>query len=237
MLSEIDLSKKIKDDDYKDELLKLQLRLLLLQQKMRMRKIPLILMYEGWDASGKGGSIKRITEKMDPRNLRVWPIGAPDLIEQRYHYLWRFWQRLPANNEIVIFDRSWYGRVLVERVEKMTPKKVWINAYQEIRNFETTLVDNGMVLIKFWLHISPDEQLKRFNEREEDPYKKWKITEDYWRNREKRSEYEEAANDMLRETDIPHTPWNLIAAEDKHYARIATARIVADAMEQAVSGE
>lgn len=237
MLSEIDLSKKIKDDDYKDELLKLQLRLLLLQQKMRMRKIPLILMYEGWDASGKGGSIKRITEKMDPRNLRVWPIGAPDLFEQRYHYLWRFWQRLPANNEIVIFDRSWYGRVLVERVEKMTPKKVWINAYQEIRNFETTLVDNGMVLIKFWLHISPDEQLKRFNEREEDPYKKWKITEDDWRNREKRSEYEEAANDMLRETDIPHTPWNLIAAEDKHYARIATARIVADAMEQAVSGE
>lgn len=234
MLAEIDLSKKINDDDYQREMPELQLRLLRLQQKMRQLKIPLVIMYEGWDASGKGGSIKRITEKMDPRNLRVWPIGAPDIVEQRYHYLWRFWHRMPANNEIAIFDRSWYGRVLVERVEKLTPKDMWENACKEIRNFETTLVDNGTVLVKFWLHISPDEQLKRFKEREADPYKQWKITEEDWRNRDKWHEYEEAVNDMLRETDCPNTPWYLIPAEDKQYARIATARIVVDCMEQAV---
>ena len=235
MLSDIDLSKKMKNDEYLRELAELQLRLLRLQLKMRQRKIPMVIMYEGWDASGKGGSIMRITEKMDPRNVRVWPISAPDIIEQRYHYLWRFWQRMPANDEIAIFDRSWYGRVLVERVEKLIPHKDWQNAYQEIREFESSLLANGMVLLKFWLHISPEEQLKRFHERENDPYKQWKISKDDWRNRDKWREYEEAANDMLYETDRPNSPWYLIPAEDKHYARIATARIVADNMEKSVA--
>ena len=236
VLKDIDLSLQLSKSRYEQELAAEQLRLLCVQQRLRTAGISVIIMYEGWDAAGKGGSIRRITEKLDPRNVRVWPVGAPDPVEARYHYLWRFWTRMPAHGQIAIFDRSWYGRVLVERVEKLTPKKVWQRAYQEIRHFEKTLVDDDAVLIKFWLHISKDEQLRRFEERQHDPFKQWKISDDDWRNREKWNAYEEAAEEMLRETDVPDAPWSLIAAEDKYYARVATVRIAADRLEQALAG-
>ena len=191
-------------------------------------------MYEGWDASGKGGNIQRITEKLDPRGYHVWSISAPNEVERQYHYLWRFWTHIPARGQIAIFDRSWYGRVLVERVEKFAKKEAWKRAYRELRDFERLLVDDGTVLIKFWLHISKDEQMKRFKEREDDPFKTWKIGPEDWRNREKWDDYVEAAEEMFAETDTPDAPWHLIAANDKHYARIATARIVVKRLEEAM---
>ena len=231
MLEKVDLSLKMSHDESEKILAGLQLKLVQLQQKIRKRGVPVIIMYEGWDASGKGGSILRITSKLDARGIQVWPIGAPNEVERQYNYLWRFWTRLPANGVIGIFDRSWYGRVLVERVEKLTPKADWERAFGEIRDFERTLVDNGAVLVKFWLQISKDEQLHRFKEREHDPYKEWKITPDDWRNRERWDDYVEAAERMFTETDTPACPWHLIAAEDKHYARAETARIVVKSIE------
>jgi len=234
MLKQIDLSQTIGDDKYEKTLLEIQLQLVRLQQQVRKAGIPVIVMYEGWDASGKGGSILRLTEKMDPRGYHVWSICAPNEVEQQHYYLWRFWTKLPARGEIVIFDRSWYGRVLVERVEKFAKKEAWERAYREIRDFERMLTDDGTVLIKFWLHISKDEQAKRFKERENDPFKDWKITPEDWRNREKWDDYAEAAEQMFTETDTLAAPWHIIAAEHKHYARVETARIVATRLQQAL---
>ena len=234
MLEQVDLSQKMTHEASEKALAEIQLRLVLLEQKLRKHEIPAIIMYEGWDASGKGGSIVRITGPLDPRGFQVWPIGAPNEVERQYNYLWRFWTRLPAKGVIGVFDRSWYGRVLVERVEKFCTPEEWQRAYREIREFERTLIDNGMVLIKFWLHISQDEQLRRFKEREEDPYKQWKIGPDDWRNRKHWDDYLKAAEQMFAETDTPDAPWHLIAAEDKHFTRVETARIVADRLEKAV---
>jgi len=234
MLEDIDLSLKMTKDEYEEQLEAEQLRLLRAQLKLRDLGVPVIIMYEGWDAAGKGGSIQRITEKIDQRSCHVWPIGAPNEVERRYHYLWRFWNRLPVRGELAIFDRSWYGRVLVERVEKFAKKHEWERAYDEITNFEQTLIADGYVLIKFWLQISKDEQLRRFKEREKDPYKQWKIGPDDWRNREKWDDYVDAAEEMFARTHTPHAPWHLISAEDKHYARYATLRIVIDRLETAL---
>jgi polyphosphate kinase 2 (PPK2 family) len=231
MLKEIDLSLRLDHDKYEKDLLLDQLRLVHLQQPLRKAGIPVVIMYEGWDAAGKGGSIMRITEKIDPRGYHVWPIAAPSEVELAHQYLWRFWTRLPARGEMAIFDRSWYGRVLVERVEKFCAKDAWQRAYREIRDFERALTDDGAVLIKFWLHISKDEQMKRFKERENDPFKKWKICPDDYRNRDKWDDYVAAAEDMFRETDCPNAPWHIIPAEDKHYARVQTTKIVADRLE------
>lgn len=235
MLEEVDLSLKIDDKEYVRVLAEQQLLLVRLQQRIRAAGIPVIIMFEGWDASGKGGSILRLTEKLDPRGFQVWPIGAPDEIERQHHYLWRFWTRLPARGQLVIFDRSWYGRVLVERVDKLAKREAWERAYREIREFERMLVYDGVVLIKFWMQISRDEQLKRFKERENDPYKGWKITPDDWRNREKRDEYVKAAEEMFRETHTPDAPWRLIAAEHKRYGRIATLRIAVERLAHALA--
>jgi len=234
MLDTIDLSQRLSKHDYEKQIPELQLRLLILQQKVREAGVPVIVMYEGWDAAGKGGSILRITEKMDPRGFQVHPIGAPNEVERQHHYLWRFWTKLPPKGILAIFDRSWYGRVLVERVEKLCDKDDWKQAYHEIRDFERTLIDGGYALVKFWMHISKEEQLRRFEERRDNPLKRWKIGPEDWRNREKWEEYLEAAEEMFAETDIPQSPWRFIAAEDKHFARIETARIVAEAMEKAV---
>jgi len=234
MLETVDLSLKMSHADSEKALADIQLRMITLQQKIRKHEVSVIIMYEGWDASGKGGSIQRIAGPLDPRGIQVWPIGAPNEVERQYNYLWRFWTRMPANGVIGIFDRSWYGRVLVERVEKFCTSEEWHRAYREIRDFERTIVDNGAVLIKFWLHISKDEQLRRFKEREDDPYKQWKIGPDDWRNRERWDDYLKAAEEMFTETDTPDAPWHLIAAEDKHYTRVETARLVADRIEQAV---
>jgi polyphosphate kinase 2 (PPK2 family) len=188
---------------------------------------PVCAIFEGNDASGKGGAIKRLVTQLDPRHVRVVQFAAPTHDEKRHHFLWRFWPSLPGWGGMAVFDRSWYGRVLVERVEGFATREQWLRAYDEINSFERTLADEGMILIKFWLHISPDEQLKRFKKREKDPLKTWKLTEDDWRNREKRDAYDAAVEDMVARTSVePHAVWHLIPADSKRYARVAVLETV-----------
>ncbi len=193
---------------------------------------PVCVVFEGWDASGKGGAIKRLVAQIDPRHVRVVQFAAPTFDEKRHHFLWRFWPTLPGWGGMAILDRSWYGRVLVERVEGFAEREQWLRAYDEINSFERSLVDEGMVLIKFWLHISDAEQLKRFKRREKDPLKSWKLTDEDWRNREKRSQYLEAVEDMLARTDQPYAPWDVIAADSKRYARVSVIKTVIKRIEE-----
>src|SRR5689334_9139167 len=181
---------------------------------------PVCVLFEGWDASGKGGSIKRLVAPLDPRHVRVVQFAAPTYDEKRHHFLWRFWPALPGWGGMAVFDRSWYGRVLVERVERLATKEQWLRAYQEIREFERVLVAEGTVLVKFWLHVSEDEQLQRFKSREKDPLRQWKLTEEDWRNRRKRKAYERAIEQMLEETDQPDAPWTLVEGDNKRWARV-----------------
>ncbi len=193
---------------------------------------PVCVIFEGWDASGKGGAIKRLVAQVDPRHVRVVQFAAPTHDEKRHHFLWRFWPSLPGWGGMAVFDRSWYGRVLVERVEGLATREQWLRAYDEINAFERSLADEGTVVIKFWLHISADEQLKRFKRREKDPLKAWKLTKDDWRNREKRADYEQAVEDMLARTDHdPHARWHPIEAESKRYARVKVIETVIDEIE------
>ena len=187
---------------------------------------PVLVIFEGWDASGKGGAIKRLVFPLDPRHVRVSQFAAPTDDEKRHHFLNRFQSSLPGWGGMAILDRSWYGRVLVERVEKLTPKRVWRRAYGEIRNFEEGLAAEGMVIVKFWMHISADEQLKRFEARANDPIKQWKLTDEDWRNRDRWSDYEDAVEEMLVETDREFAPWFVIPGESKRYARIAVVEAV-----------
>jgi polyphosphate kinase 2 (PPK2 family) len=193
---------------------------------------PVCVIFEGWDASGKGGAIKRLVAEIDSRHVRVVQFAAPTYDEKRHHFLWRFWPVLPGWGGMAIFDRSWYGRVLVERVEGFATREQWLRAYDEIIRFEQSLVDEGMILVKLWLHISEDEQLKRFKRREKDPLKSWKLTDEDWRNREKRPAYQEAVEDMVARTDQPHAPWDLIAAESKRFARVEVIRTVIARIEE-----
>ena len=193
---------------------------------------PVCVLFEGWDASGKGGSIKRLVAPMDPRHVRVVQFAAPTDDELRHHFLWRFWPALPGWGGMTVLDRSWYGRVMVERVEGFASRDQWLRAYEEINSFERTLVDEGMILIKLWLHLSEEEQLKRFKRREKDPLKQWKLTEDDWRNREKRDEYLSAIEDMLARTDEPVAPWDVIAGESKRYARVSVVETVIARIEE-----
>ncbi|HEX7245336.1 MAG TPA: UDP-galactose-lipid carrier transferase [Solirubrobacterales bacterium] len=192
---------------------------------------PLLVLFEGWDASGKGGSIKRLVAPLDPRHVRVVQFAAPTHDEKRHHFLRRFWQVLPGWGGMAVFDRSWYGRVLVERVDGLATREQWLRAYDEINGFERTLADEGTIVVKLWLHISESEQLKRFERRAADPLKAWKLTDDDWANRERRSAYLEAIEDMIARTDQPRAPWSLIAAESKRYARVAVVRAVNEAIE------
>jgi polyphosphate kinase 2 (PPK2 family) len=187
---------------------------------------PLIVVLEGWDASGKGGAIKRLVAPLDPRHVRVAQFAAPSDDEKRHHFLGRFWPALPGWGGMTVFDRSWYGRVLVERVEGFASEEQWRRAYEEIDGFERTLAAEGAIVVKLWLHISSAEQLKRFEARAEDPLKTWKLTEDDWRNREKRPQYEAAVEEMLERTDRPHAPWRVIPAESKRFARVEAIRLV-----------
>jgi polyphosphate kinase 2 (PPK2 family) len=187
---------------------------------------PLIVVFEGWDASGKGGAIKRLVAPLDPRHVRVAQFAAPSDDEKRHHFLGRFWPALPGWGGMTVFDRSWYGRVLVERVEGFASDEQWRRAYEEIDGFERTLTEEGAIVVKLWLHISSGEQLKRFEARAEDPLKTWKLTEDDWRNREKRPQYEAAVEEMLERTDRPHAPWRVVAAESKRFARVEAIRLV-----------
>lgn len=192
---------------------------------------PVCVVMEGWDASGKGGAIKRLTYPIDPRHVRVVQFAAPTTDEKRHHFLWRFWPSLPGWGGMAVLDRSWYGRVLVERVEGYSKKKEWKRSYKEIRNFEQGLTDEGTILIKLWLHMSPEEQLKRFKAREEDPLKSWKLTEEDWRNREKRPEYEEAVEDMFEKTDTDAATWHVIPSESKRFSRVAVIETVNEEIE------
>ncbi|SEL85824.1 Polyphosphate kinase 2, PPK2 family [Blastococcus sp. DSM 46786] len=195
---------------------------------------PLLVLFEGWDASGKGGAIQRLVGELDPRHVRVAQFAAPTHDEKRHHFLWRFWPVLPGWGGMAVLDRSWYGRVLVERVEGFAPEEAWQRAYQEIVDLETTLAAEGTVLVKFWMHVSPEEQLDRFESRRADPYKAWKLTDEDWRNRERRDEYEAAVEEMLERTDTPVAPWHVIPADDKRWARVAVVRTVCEAVEAAL---
>jgi polyphosphate kinase 2 (PPK2 family) len=212
----------------KDILKKLQLRMLRIQQGIYHSHQRVIIAFEGVDAAGKGGAIRRITESLDPRGFRVHPIGAPGAKEQGKHYLYRFWKKIPGPGTISIYDRTWYGRVLVERIEKLTTKERWQDAYSEINQFEKLLSDDGIKIIKICLKISKDEQLRRFEERLKDPYKQWKITKDDIRNRSKWDEYMKAYDDMFRETSTDHSPWHIIETDNKDEARIRVLKIIVD---------
>jgi polyphosphate kinase 2 (PPK2 family) len=193
---------------------------------------PVCVVFEGWDASGKGGAIKRLVAPLDPRHVRVAQFAAPTYDEKRHHFLWRFWPALPGWGGMAILDRSWYGRVLVERVERFASKDQWQRAYDEIVEFERTLVAEGMILIKVWMHLSAAEQLKRFRARQADPLKAWKLTDEDWRNRRRRRSYETAVEEMLERTEHPAAPWHLIEAEDKRFARVRVVNTVCEAIER-----
>lgn len=220
---------------YKQELKYWQTQLLHTQQAYYHQGRRAIIVFEGWDASGKGGAIRRMTEKLDPRGFTVYPIAAPDPVEQGRHYLYRFQTKLPAPGTMTIFDRSYYGRVLVERVEGFASDNQWQRAYQEINEFERLLVDDDVKIIKLFLHISEKEQLKRFSERLNNPYKRWKLTEEDIRNRGKRAQYEQAIDEMFAQTDTQLAPWHLVLAEHKWYARVEVMKIVVNALKEGVN--
>jgi polyphosphate kinase 2 (PPK2 family) len=192
---------------------------------------PLCAVFEGWDASGKGGAIKRLVAPLDPRHVRVSQFAAPTYDEKRHHFLWRFWPALPGRGGMAVFDRSWYGRVLVERVENFATEEQWSRAYGEIVEFERTLAAEGMIMVKFWLHVSAKEQLRRFEDRANDPLRTWKLTDEDWRNRKKRKHYEEAVEEMLKRTDHKYARWHVIPGDNKGYARVAVVETVCEAVE------
>ena len=222
----------IDPDDYKKKLKKLQRRLFRLENLMFQARIPLIVMYEGWDAAGKGGNIKRVAQALDARAYTIIPSPAPTKPELAHPHLWRYWTRLPKAGHVGMFDRSWYGRVLVERVEEITPPERWAQGYDEINEFEHDLVDWGAILLKFWVDVSDEEQLARFQARQEDPAKQWKITPDDWRNREKYPQYKSAIDDMFRLTSTTYAPWTVLESDDKKHARIKALKIIVEALEE-----
>ncbi len=232
ILEPIDLSVSLEKKEYSRRRKKLQKRLRDLHHRMYIERVGAAIAYEGWDAAGKGGNIRRLTARLDPRGYEVIPIGAPDATESQHHYLWRFWKEMPKAGHLAIFDRTWYGRVLVERVEGFATRAQWKRAYREINEMERHLVNDGMVLLKFWLQIDPDEQLRRFQARQEDPDKTWKITEEDWRNREKWDAYNAAVEEMLFRTSTPHAPWTIVESNDKRFARIKVLQTVCDALAQ-----
>jgi len=220
VLDTVDLSQRLDDDEYDHRLGKAQGRLQMLAWEARRKRRNVVAVFEGWDAGGKGGAIRRVTAAMDARLYRVISVAAPTDEEKAQHYLWRFWRHVPRAGYVTIYDRSWYGRVLVERVEGFAREEEWMRAYREINEFEEQLVDHGAILLKFWLHISPEEQLRRFKEREATPWKYHKITDEDWRNRERWDDYKQAVNDMVTRTSTASAPWTLIAGDDKKAARV-----------------
>ncbi|MBR1797205.1 MAG: polyphosphate:AMP phosphotransferase [Clostridiales bacterium] len=232
-LSDISLDDKtISEEEYERKLEVLQNRLHELHYELYRKKIPVIIAYEGWDAAGKGGNIKRITSALDPRGYEVHPIASPEPHEKARHFLWRFWTRLPKDGHIAIFDRTWYGRVMVERLEGFCSENEWKRAYNEINEFEKELVDWGAIVIKFWVQIDKDTQLARFTERQNTPEKQWKITDEDWRNREKWDLYETAVDEMIKKTSTTFAPWYVLESNDKKYARIKALEIVIDNIER-----
>lgn len=234
LLDRIDLAQTIEREDYRTKLRTLQAELNELAWHAYSQKISTVLVFEGVDAAGKGGAIRRVTQAVDSRLREVIPIAAPTDEEKDHHYLWRFWRHIPRAGRMTVFDRSWYGRVLVERVEGFTNHANWARAYLEINDFEEQMTEAGIIVQKFWLQISNEEQLARFKAREDTPYKRYKITDEDWRNREKWDQYREAVNEMLARTSASHAPWNLIAGNDKRFARIQVLEIVTAALREAM---
>lgn len=232
VLQGVDLSKTIDREEYKRRRKDLQKRLLTLQNKMYLKRVPVILAFEGWDAGGKGGAIKRLTQAMDPRGYEVVPVAAPNDIEKSHHYLWRFWEKIPKAGHMTIFDRTWYGRVLVERIEGFASEDEWNRAYNEINNMEEQFANAGCIVLKFWIHIDRDEQERRFHERENTPEKQWKITDEDWRNRAKWDDYERAVDEMIVRTSTADAPWIVVEGNSKYYARIKVLETVVEALEK-----
>ncbi len=234
ILSTLDMSRSLSKSDYKDQLSKYQGRLNLLHREAWQRQISTLVVFEGWDAAGKGGAVRRCAAALDARRYQVIPFAAPSDEEAAHHYLWRFWRHLGRAGRLTFFDRSWYGRVLVERVEGYATEDEWMRAYAEINDFEAQLVEHGIVLVKFWLHITPEEQLARFKSREEVAYKRWKLTDEDWRNREKWGLYEMAVNDMVERTSTRICPWTLVEGDDKRFARVKVLKTISDALGAAI---
>ncbi len=234
ILAGLDLTAQLERDEYHERLARAQSRLLRWQRRARSAGLTAVLVFEGWDAAGKGGAIRRIIRRLPARDYRIVPIAAPTDEESAHHYLWRFWRALPRAGRMAIFDRSWYGRVLVERVEDLAGPDAWQRAYDEINDFESQLADHGIPVIKFWLHISKEEQLRRFRQRERTPYKEYKITDDDYRNRERWEHYEAAADEMIGRTSTAAAPWHLVAAEDKRWARVQVVETAARELKRAV---
>jgi polyphosphate kinase 2 (PPK2 family) len=240
-LEDADLTARMSKDEEAKRLHKAQLRVLHLRLinggQLTGGRLgpPVCIVFEGWDAAGKGGAIKRLVESLDPRHVHIAPFAAPTPDELRHHFLWRFWPPLPGWGGMTIFDRSWYGRVLVERVENLATEVQWRRAYDEINDFEHSLAEEGMVVIKLWLHLSHEEQLRRFERRRDDPLKSWKLTDEDWRNREKRPQYYDAVSDMLRLTDGPLAPWDVISSENKRNGRVEVIETVIRRMEDGMA--
>src|SRR3954453_9828414 len=238
-LADVDLSLHLSKSEENKQLKAAQERLvhlrLLLGGQIGPKELgpPLCVVFEGWDASGKGGAITRLVSELDPRHVRVAQFAAPTFDEKRHHFLWRFWPVLPGWGGMAVLDRTWYGRVLVERVEGFAPEEAWKRAYGEIVDLETSLAAEGTVIVKFWMHLSPEEQLRRFESRRDDPYRVWKLTDEDWRNRQKRPEYGGAVEGVPERTGTEVAPWHLVAGDDKRWARVEVVRIVCAAVEEA----
>ncbi len=237
VLAGVDLSQTITKTEYKKKLEKLQKELNILHSEMYRRRIPVVLAFEGWDAGGKGGAIKRLTQAMDPRGYEVVPTASPNDVEKAHHYLWRFWQRMPKDGHMAIFDRTWYGRVMVERIEGFCSEDEWRRAYKEINQMEEDLAEHGAIVLKFWMHIDKDEQERRFTDRMNIPEKQWKITDEDWRNRDKWNSYVEAVEDMLLKTSTTYAPWTVVEANSKYYARIKVLETVVNALKARMEKE
>jgi len=234
ILSSLDMTQEIEGGDYNKAIQEQRARLAHLYRVAKEKQVSSALVFEGWDAAGKGGTIRRLTNALNARDYQVIPIAAPTEEERAQHYLWRFWRHIARSGRVTVFDRSWYGRVLVERVEGFCTEEAWRRAYGEINDFEEQLTTHGIVVCKFWLHITSEEQLARFNARGEIEYKKWKLTDEDWRNREKWDAYETAVNDMVEKTSTTNAPWTLVEANSKPWARVKVMRTVADALEAAL---
>lgn len=233
-LSDADMSRRIGRKKYFEQLPELQLELTKLQQAYLFSGHKAVIVFEGWDAAGKGGTIRRISAALDPRGFKVWPIGAPRRYYLERHYLLRFMERLPPSGGISAFDRSWYGRVMVERVEELTPEHRWRAAYDEINDFERLIRDDGIRIVKLFFHITPEEQLARFEERLRNPLKRWKLTYEDFRNRTRWDEYETAIDEMFARTSTPGAPWHVIPANNKKFARLEAMRIILDTLGEGV---
>jgi AMP-polyphosphate phosphotransferase len=234
VLSRLDMSTRLDKAAFERQLLAYQGELNRLQRRATRAAVSTVMVFEGWDAAGKGGAIRRVTAALDARDYQVIPIAAPTDEERAHHYLWRFWRHLPRAGRVTIFDRSWYGRVLVERVEALATPAEWSRAYAEINQFEDQLIDHGIVLLKFWLHVTKEEQRRRFKAREESAVKRWKITGEDWRNRAKWDAYEHAVGEMVERTSTRDAPWALVPANDKYYARLMVLRTVCQRLRDAL---